>query len=109
MRSKAKPAALFSLPIYEDPRFKEYENIPIEKFKLDKEKSQREYNSLQKELEKLKLDYLKTKERTKDRENELRQQINNLLLKYRTRDPQINLKNMKELEQQILENIKNLE
>ena len=101
--------ALYNIPIYEDPRFKEYENIPIEKFKLDKEKSQREFNALQKELDQLKLEYIKTKERTKDRENELRQHINNLLLKYRTRDPQVNLKNMKELEQQILENIKNLE
>ena len=112
MKSKlsSKPKnALYNIPIYEDPRFKEYENIPIEKFRLDKEKSQREFNSLQKELDNLKLEYIKTKERTKDRENELRQHINNLLLKYRTRDPQINLKNMKELEEQILINIKNLE
>ena len=42
-------------------------------------------------------------------ENELRQHINNLLLKYRTRDPQLNLKNMKELEEQIMYNIQTLE
>ena len=63
MKSKlsSKPKnALYNIPIYEDPRFKEYENIPIEKFKLDKEKSQREFNSLQKELEQLKLEYIKT-------------------------------------------------
>ena len=106
-KSSSKPKnALYNIPIYEDPRFKEYENIPIEKFRLDKEKSQREFNSLQKELDNLKLEYIKTKERTKDRENELRQHINNLLLKYRTRDPQINLKNIKEHKEQILIKIK---
>ena len=98
-----------NVPIYEDPRYKEYENIPVEKFRLDKEKTQREYNQLQKDLINLKEDFVKTKERCKDRENELRQHINNLLLKYRTRDPQLNLKNMKELEEQIMYNIQTLE
>ena len=100
---------LGNTPIYEDPRYKEYENIPVEKFRLDKEKTQREYNQLQKDLINLKEDFVKTKERCKDRENELRQHINNLLLKYRTRDPQLNLKNMKELEEQIMYNIQTLE
>ena len=100
---------LGNTPIYEDPRYKEYENIPVEKFRLDKEKTQREYNQLQKDLINLKDDFIKTKERCKDRENELRQHINNLLLKYRTRDPQLNLKNMKELEEQIMYNIQTLE
>ena len=100
---------LGNTPIYEDPRYKEYENIPVEKFRLDKEKTQREYNQLQKDLINLKEDFVKTKERCKDRENELRQHINNLLLKYRTRDPQVNLRNMKELEEQIMHNIQTLE
>ncbi len=100
---------LGNTPIYEDPRYKEYENIPVEKFRLDKEKTQREYNQLQKDLINLKDDFIKTKERCKDRENELRQHINNLLLKYRTRDPQVNLRNMKELEEQIMFNIQTLE
>jgi hypothetical protein len=100
---------LGNTPIYEYPRYKEYENIPVEKFRLDKEKTQREYNQLQKDLINLKDDFIKTKERCKDRENELRQHINNLLLKYRTRDPQVNLRNMKELEEQIMHNIQTLE
>lgn len=96
-------------PIYEDPRYKEFEGISLDKFKAEKEKSQREYNQLKKELEVLKEEYEKTKERTKDRENELRGHINNLLIKYRTKDPQQNIKNINELSGQILSNIKTLE
>ena len=36
-------------PIYEDPRYKEFEGISLDKFKAEKEKSQREYIQLQKE------------------------------------------------------------
>ena len=108
-KTTLKQKNISNVPIYEDPRYKEYENIPVEKFRLDKEKTQREYNQLQKDLINLKEDFVKTKERCKDRENELRQHINNLLLKYRTRDPQLNLKNMKELEEQIMYNIQTLE
>jgi hypothetical protein len=108
-KNTLKQKNISNVPIYEDPRYKEYENIPVEKFRLDKEKTQREYNQLQKDLINLKEDFVKTKERCKDRENELRQHINNLLLKYRTRDPQLNLKNMKELEEQIMYNIQTLE
>jgi len=96
-------------PIYEDPRYKEFEGISLDKFKAEKEKSQREYNQLKKELEVLKEEYEKTKVRTKDRENELRGHINNLLIKYRTKDPQQNIKNINELSGQILSNIKTLE
>ena len=108
-KTTLKQKNISNVPIYEDPRYKEYENIPVEKFRLDKEKTQREYNQLQKDLINLKDDFIKTKERCKDRENELRQHINNLLLKYRTRDPQVNLRNMKELEEQIMHNIQTLE
>ena len=108
-KTTLKQKNISNVPIYEDPRYKEYENIPVEKFRLDKEKTQREYNQLQKDLINLKEDFVKTKERCKDRENELRQHINNLLLKYRTRDPQVNLRNMKELEEQIMYNIQTLE
>ena len=96
-------------PIYEDPRYKEFEGISLDKFKAEKEKSQREYNQLKKELEVLKEEYEKTKVRTKDRENELRGHINNLLIKYRTKDPQQNIKNINELSGQILSNIKTLD
>ena len=96
-------------PIYEDPRYKEFEGISLDKFKAEKEKSQREYIQLQKELEILKEEYEKTKIRTKDRENELRGHINNLLIKYRTKDPELNIKNINELSGQILSNIKKLE
>jgi len=96
-------------PIYEDPRYKEFEGISLDKFKAEKEKSQREYSQLKKELEVLKEEYEKTKVRTKDRENELRGHINNLLIKYRTKDPQQNIKNINELSGQILSNIKTLE
>ena len=83
-------------PIYEDPRYKEFEGISLDKFKAEKEKSQREYSQLKKELEVLKEEYEKTKVRTKDRENELRGHINNLLIKYRTKDPQQNIKTLDE-------------
>ena len=96
-------------PIYEDPRYKEFEGISLDKFKAEKEKSQREYIQLQKELEILKEEYEKTKIRTKERENELRGHINNLLIKYRTKDPELNIKNINELSGQILTNIKKLE
>ena len=96
-------------PIYEDPRYKEFEGISLDKFKAEKEKSQREYTQLKKELEVLKEEYEKTKVRTKDRENELRGHINNLLIKYRTKDPEQNIKNINELSGQILSNIKTLE
>ena len=96
-------------PIYEDPRYKEFEGISLDKFKAEKEKSQREYIQLKKELEVLKEEYEKTKVRTKDRENELRGHINNLLIKYRTKDPELNIQNINELSGQILTNIKTLE
>ena len=96
-------------PIYEDPRYKEFEGISLDKFKAEKEKSQREYIQLKKELEILKEEYEKTKIRTKERENELRGHINNLLIKYRTKDPELNIKNINELSGQILSNIKTLE
>ena len=96
-------------PIYEDPRYKEFEGISLDKFKAEKEKSQREYIQLKKELEILKEEYEKTKIRTKERENELRSHINNLLIKYRTKDPELNIKNINELSGQILSNIKTLE
>ena len=96
-------------PIYEDPRYKEFEGISLDKFKAEKEKSQREYMQLKKELEILKEEYEKTKIRTKERENELRGHINNLLIKYRTKDPELNIKNINELSGQILSNIKTLE
>ena len=96
-------------PIYEDPRYKEFEGISLDKFKAEKEKSQREYIQLKKELEVLKEEYEKTKIRTKDRENELRGHINNLLIKYRTKDPEQNIQNINELSGQILSNIKTLE
>ena len=96
-------------PIYEDPRYKEFEGISLDKFKAEKEKSQREYIQLKKELEVLKEEYEKTKVRTKDRENELRGHINNLLIKYRTKDPEQNIQNINELSGQILSNIKTLE
>lgn len=110
-RSQTKPknALPNSLPIFEDPRYKEYESIPIEKFQIDKEKTQREYNQLQNDLINLKEEFIKTKQRAQDRENELRAHINNLLLKYRTRDPKQNLENIKELNEEILQNIKTLE
>lgn len=96
-------------PIYEDPRYKEFEGISLDKFKAEKEKSQREYIQLKKELEILKEEYEKTKIRTKERENELRSHINNLLIKYRTKDPELNIKNINELSGQILSNVKTLE
>ena len=96
-------------PIYEDPRYKEFEGISLDKFKAEKEKSQREYLQLKKELEILKEEYEKTKIRTKERENELRGHINNLLIKYRTKDPELNIKNINELSGQIISNIKTLE
>lgn len=110
-RSQIKPknALPNSLPIFEDPRYKEYESIPIEKFQIDKEKTQREYNQLQNDLINLKEEFIKTKQRAQDRENELRAHINNLLLKYRTRDPKQNLENIKQLNEEILQNIKTLE
>ena len=110
-RSQTKPknALPNSLPIFEDPRYKEYESIPIEKFQIDKEKTQREYNQLQNDLINLKEEFIKTKQRAQDRENELRAHINNLLLKYRTRDPKQNLENIKQLNEEILQNIKTLE
>ena len=96
-------------PIYEDPRYKEFEGISLDKFKAEKEKSQREYTQLKKELEILKEEYEKTKLRTKEREKELRGHINNLLIKYRTKDPESNIKNINELGGQIISNIKTLE
>ena len=108
-QAKAKNAIPSSLPIFEDPRYKEYESIPIEKFQIDKEKTIREYNQLQNDLVNLKEEFIKTKQRALDRENELRAHINNLLLKYRTRDPKQNLENIKALNDEILENIKTLE
>ena len=42
-------------------------------------------NQLQNDLVNLKEEFIKTKQRALDRENELRAHINNLLLKYRTR------------------------
>ena len=41
-QAKAKNAIPSSLPIFEDPRYKEYESIPIEKFQINKEKTIRE-------------------------------------------------------------------
>ena len=96
-------------PIYEDPRYKEFEGISLDKFKAEKEKSQREYTQLKKELEILKEEYEKTKLRTKEREKELRGHIINLLIKYRTKDPESNIKNINELGGQIISNIKTLE
>ena len=108
--TKAKSNFLLNnKPIYEDPRYKEFEGISLDKFKAEKEKSQREYLQLKKELEVLKEEYEKTKVRTKDRENELRGHINNLLIKYRTKDPEQNIQNINELSGQILSNIKTLE
>ena len=110
--SNAKKSNNFLLnnkPIYEDPRYKEFEGISLDKFKAEKEKSQREYAKLKKELEILKEEYEKTKIRTKDRENELRGHINNLLIKYRTKDPELNIQNINELGGQILANIKTLD
>ena len=80
-QSKTKNNLASSVHIFEDPRFKEYETIPIEKFKLDKEKAQRDYNQLQNDLINLKEEYIKTKQRAADRETELRSHINNLLIK----------------------------
>ena len=57
----------------------------------------------------LKEEYEKTKIRTKQRENELREHINNLLIKYRTKDLEFNIKNINELSGQILSNIKTSE
>jgi predicted hydrolase (HD superfamily) len=108
-QSKTKNNLASSVHIFEDPRFKEYETIPIEKFKLDKEKAQRDYNQLQNDLINLKEEYIKTKQRAADRETELRSHINNLLIKYRTRDPQQNLENINALHQEIINNIKTLE
>jgi hypothetical protein len=108
-QSKSKNNLASSVHIFEDPRFKEYETIPIEKFKLDKEKAQRDYNQLQNDLINLKEEYIKTKQRAADRETELRSHINNLLIKYRTRDPQQNLENINALHQEIINNIKTLE
>ena len=106
---KSNNFLLNNKPIYEDPRYKEFEGISLDKFKAEKEKSQREYAQLKKELEILKEEYEKTKIRTKDRENELRGHINNLLIKYRTKDPELNIQNINELGGQILANIKTLE
>ena len=106
---KSNTFLLNNKPIYEDPRYKEFEGISLDKFKAEKEKSQREYAQLKKELEILKEEYEKTKVRTKDRENELRGHINNLLIKYRTKDPELNIQNINELGGQILANIKTLE
>ena len=106
---KSNNFLLNNKPIYEDPRYKEFEGISLDKFKAEKEKSQREYAQLKKELEILKDEYEKTKIRTKDRENELRGHINNLLIKYRTKDPELNIQNINELGGQILANIKTLE
>lgn len=108
-RPKPKNALQSSLQIFEDPRYKEYEQIPIEKFKIDKERTQKEFNQLQNDLVNLKEEYIKTKQRALDRENELRNHINNLLIKYRARDPKENLENINELKDQILDNIKTLE
>ena len=107
--NKKNPPINSNIPIYEDPRYAEFEGISLDKFKAEKEKSQREYIQLKKELETLKEEYEKTKIRTKERENELRGHINNLLIKFRTKDPEQNLKNIKELDDQILSNIKSLE
>ena len=107
--SKKNNFLINNKPIYEDPRYKEFEGISLDKFKAEKEKSQREYAQLKKELEVLKEEYEKTKVRTKDRENELRGHINNLLIKYRTKDPEQNIQNINELSGQILSNIKTLE
>ena len=107
--NKKNNLLLNNKPIYEDPRYKEFEGISLDKFKAEKEKSQREYIQLKKELEVLKEEYEKTKIRTKDRENELRGHINNLLIKYRTKDPELNIQNINELSGQILSNIKTLE
>ena len=106
---KSNNFLLNNKPIYEDPRYKEFEGISLDKFKAEKEKSQREYAQLKKELEILKEEYEKTKIRTKDRENELRGHINNLLIKYRTKDPELNIQNINELGGQILANIKTLD
>ena len=106
---KSNNFLLNNKPIYEDPRYKEFEGISLDKFKAEKEKSQREFAQLKKELEILKEEYEKTKIRTKDRENELRGHINNLLIKYRTKDPELNIQNINELGGQILANIKTLE
>ena len=106
---KSNNFLLNNKPIYEDPRYKEFEGISLDNFKAEKEKSQREYAQLKKELEILKEEYEKTKIRTKDRENELRGHINNLLIKYRTKDPELNIQNINELGGQILANIKTLE
>ena len=57
----------------------------------------------------LKEEYEKTKIRTKQRENELREHINNLLIKYRTKDLEFYIKNINELSGQILSNIKTSE
>ena len=67
-QAKAKNAIPSSLPIFEDPRYKEYESIPIEKFQIDKEKTIREYNQLQNDLVNLKEEFIKTKQRALDRE-----------------------------------------
>ena len=106
---KSNNFLLNNKPIYEDPRYKEFEGISLDKLKAEKEKSQREYAQLKKELEILKEEYEKTKIRTKDRENELRGHINNLLIKYRTKDPELNIQNINELGGQILANIKTLD
>ena len=57
----------------------------------------------------LKEEYEKTKIRTKQRENELREHINNLLIKYQKKDLEFNIKNINELSGQILSNIKTSE
>ena len=109
IQNKKNNLLINNKPIYEDPRYKEFEGISLDKFKAEKEKSQREYLQLKKELEVLKEEYEKTKVRTKDRENELRGHINNLLIKYRNKDPEQNIQNINELSGQILSNIKTLE
>lgn len=106
---KQKSIGSLQIPYYEDPLYKEYENIPIDKFKIDKEKATKEYHQLIIDLENMKEEYNSTKKRAKQREDDLREYVNNLLIKYRTRDPEQNLENINSLKDQIMNNIQTLE
>lgn len=92
-----------------DPRYKELERIPLEKIKVDKERTQRQYHQVQKELAAIKEEFSKTTKRAEDRENELRNNINTLLVKYRIKDPEITIASMNELYSQIISNVQTLE
>lgn len=106
---KQKTIGGSQIPYYDDPLYKEYESISIDKFKSDKEKAIKEYHQLIMDLETIKDDYHSTKKRAYQREEDLREYVNNLLIKYRTRDPEKNLSNMNSLKDQIMTNIQTLE